>query len=146
MLNATNATRSSPRAQTPATPNLGNVKQSSQTRVYTEIFKNIPCSMLVLSWIFHENPSTRLSVMILTDKQTHEMEIGDCALAKFTNVFVWGFWNQTKQTRMKHYNLHPSAAVMRMRVRQIMQMLHNTERHFLDIVVCFQDLYLLMYQ
>ena len=64
MLNTKNATRSTQWAQTSTAPNLRHVKQSSQAIVYPKIFQNVPCFMPGLSWIFHQNPFTRLSVMI----------------------------------------------------------------------------------
>ena len=43
------------------------VKQSTP-----QIYENVPCSMLDLSWKYHENIFMRFPVMLLTDKQTDQ--------------------------------------------------------------------------
>ena len=60
-----------------------------------KMFPIVLCIKSHLPWKFHENPFSRFSIMLLTDRQTDrqtdERAIGDCALAK-----IWRFVCETE--------------------------------------------------
>ena len=57
---------------------------ANREAIYPQMFQDVPCSMLNLSWKFHQNPFTCFSVMLLTDrKKTDKPKGGKHNLQKF---------------------------------------------------------------
>ena len=87
-------TRSSPSALTSAAPNLKNEKESSQA--WNSLPSNVPCSMPIISWKLHENPSSCFSAMLLTDTPTDKPTEVNTLLSPFGGGNIFSCEHVTK--------------------------------------------------